>query len=326
MKQEKAEEARESRESPRMTETAINGPANSSDETVFGTDPNAANLCERRSGVPPLSPEEANRHKRQDAASTSQTRLKLAPLGFEPLPFFAFVRVHSRANAFTLLEMLVATAVFSLMIVMLLQLTSGLITNANRVDENLKIDQEVRILFDLMRRDLAQARIGTNQNQFYGTATNVCFVSSSSHLKTNYVSDQRLVTYYFANNTIYRAVVDPTLANYTNNPIIWNPLQPSWWTQPGFMANVATNASAEALLTGVYPYSDWNNGNPFLYTFRDGSTNITTMPTNPPNGLTVGFSVASRQATRSGRDPININDRKQFRYDIELNIPPPFNP
>jgi hypothetical protein len=175
-----------------------------------------------------------------------------------------------------------------------------------------------------MRRDIAQARIGTNQNQFYGTPTNVCFVSSTSRLKTNYVSDQRLVTYYYANNTIYRAVVDPTITNY---PSVWNPLQPSWWTQPGFVANVATNATAEALLTGVYPYSDWNGGNPFLYTLRDGSTTTATSDTNPPNGLTVGFSVASRKATRSGRaSATNTNDMKTFKYDIELNIPPPFNP
>ena len=223
---------------------------------------------------------------------------------------------------FTLLEMLVATAIFSLMILMLLQLTSGLMSNANRVDENLQIDQEVRILFDLMRRDLAQARIGTNQNQFFGTATNVCFVSSSSHLKTNYVSDQRLVTYFYANNTIYRAVVDPTLTNY---PTVWNPIQQSWWTQPGFVTNVATNANAEAMLTGVYPYdASWNNGNPFSYAFR--GTNTNSAPSNPPSGLTIGFSVASRQATRSGRDAVNTNDRKQMIYDIELNIPPAFNP
>jgi prepilin-type N-terminal cleavage/methylation domain-containing protein len=229
-------------------------------------------------------------------------------------------------SAFTLLEMLVATAVFSLMIVMLLQLTSGLMSNASRVDENLQIDQEVRTLFDLMRRDLAQARIGTNQNQFYGTSNSVSFVSSSSRLKTNYVSDQRLVTYYYANNTIYRAVVDPTLANYTTNPIVWDPLHPSWWTQPGFIANVATDANAEALLTGVFPY-DAAYPAPFSYTLRTQTNPVSaTATSNPPSGLTVGFSVASRKATRAGRADTSTNERKQFKYDIELNVPPPFNP
>jgi type II secretory pathway pseudopilin PulG len=224
--------------------------------------------------------------------------------------------------AFTLLEMLVATAVFSLMIVLLLQLTSGLMTNANRVDENLKIDQEVRILFDLMRRDLAQARIGTNQNQFYGTATQVSFVSSTSRLKTNYVSDQRLVTYFYASNTIYRAVVEPTISNY---PTVWNPLQPSWWTN-----DVKTNA--EALLEGVFPYdtppyTSVSYTNPFTYKLRTQVDPVwdATNTTNPPSGLTIGFAVASRSATRSGRAD-NTNERKKMKYDIELNIPPPFNP
>lgn len=219
--------------------------------------------------------------------------------------------------AFTLLEMLVATAVFSLMIVMLLQLTSGLMSNANRVDENLKIDQEVRTVFDLMRRDLAQARIGTNQNQFYGTPTQVSFVSSSSRLKTDYVSDQRLVTYFLADNTLYRAVVDPTISNY---PAIWDPLSPAWWTKSG------TN-NAEALLEGVYPY-DSAYTNPFVYTLRNGSLTAATDTTNPPSGLTVGFSVASRRATAraAGGAVTNTNERLQIKYDIDLNIPPPFNP
>ena len=91
-------------------------------------------------------------------------------------------------SAFSILEMLVATAIFSLMIVMLLQLTNSLLSNASRTDENLQTDQDVRILFDLMRRDLAQARIGTNQNQFYGSPTQVSFASSTSRLKTNYCS------------------------------------------------------------------------------------------------------------------------------------------
>ncbi|MEI6035432.1 MAG: prepilin-type N-terminal cleavage/methylation domain-containing protein [Verrucomicrobiae bacterium] len=229
------------------------------------------------------------------------------------------MRPPPNRSGFTLLEMLVATTVFSLMIVMLLQLTSGLMSNANRTDENLKIDQDVRILFDLMRRDLAQARIGTNQNQFYGTPTQVSFVSSSSHLKTNYVSDQRLVTYFLESNTIYRSVVEPTISNY---PTVWDPLNPAWWTKSG------TN-NAEALLEGVYPYdsTNWNNSNPFQYTFR--GTNTNSSPANPPSGLTIGFSVASQRAMAraGGADKVtNTNERKQLKYDIELNIPPPFNP
>jgi len=243
--------------------------------------------------------------------------------GSQPLPIFAFLRDHSRANAFTLLEMLVATAVFSLMIVLLLQLTSGLMSNANRVHANLTIDQEVRILFDLMRRDLAQARIGTNQNQFYGTPSQVSFVSSSSRLKTDYVSDQRLVTYFYESNTIYRAVVEPTTNNY---PTVWNPIKPSWWTND-------VKANAEALLEGVSPYdippytTSSPYTNPFSYKLRTQTESVweATNHTNPPSGLTIGFAVASRGATRSGRAE-NTNERKKMKYDIELNIPPAFNP
>ncbi len=221
-------------------------------------------------------------------------------------------------SAFTLLEMLVATTIFSLMIVMLLQLTSGLMTNANRVDENLKTDQDVRILFDLMRRDLAQARIGTNQNQFYGTPTQVSFVSSTSRLKSNYVSDQRLVTYYLENNTIYRAVVEPTMENY---PAIWDPINPSWWTKD-------VKANAEALLEGVYPYDSGNYKNPFMYELGDKTLTNTVSQTNPPRGLIMAVSVASKRAMdRAGTGgTVGTNDLKTMKYDIEHNIPPVFNP
>ena len=215
--------------------------------------------------------------------------------------------------------MLVATAVFLLMIVMLLQLSSGLMSNANRTDENLKIDQDIRTLFDLMRRDLSQARIGTNQNQFYGTSTQVSFVSSTSRLKTNYVSDQRLVTYYLENNTIYRAVIEPTITNY---PTVWDPLNPGWWSK-----NVKTNA--EALLEGVYPYDTNDYQNPFMYVLRNGTvTNTATAATNPPSGLVVAVSVAGKRAiARSGGGPITDTTKlRQLKYDIELNIPPAFNP
>jgi len=222
--------------------------------------------------------------------------------------------------AFTLLEMLVATAVFSLMIAMLLQLTSGLMTNANRVDENLKIDQEVRTLFDLMRRDLAQARIGTNQNQFYGTPTQVSFVSSTSRLKTNYVSDQRLVTYFYASNTIFRAVVEPTIGNYSSSPKVWDPINPSWWLND-------VKANAEALLEGVYPY-DLVYTNPFQYVQRNGNRVFSADTNNPPSGLTIGFSVLGKQALARMKSGVTgaTNGAKQMKYDIELNIPPPFNP
>lgn len=226
-----------------------------------------------------------------------------------------------RLTGFTLIEMLVATAVFALLIVMLLQLTSGLMNNASRTDENLKIDQEVRILFDLMRRDLAQARIATNQNQFFGSSNQVSFVSSSSRLKTNYVSDQRLVTYFYESNTIWRSVVDPLVDNY---PTVWNPLKPSWWEIAGYQDQLQKDA--EALLEGVYPFSA-DYPVPFTYVLRDGTRVNSTSATNPPSGLTIGFSVAGRKTlARTGGNITNTNDLKQMKYDIELNIPPAFNP
>jgi hypothetical protein len=174
-----------------------------------------------------------------------------------------------------------------------------------------------------MRRDLAQCRIGTNQNQFYGTSTQVSFVSSTSRLKTNYVSDQRLVTYYIQSNTIYRAVVEPTISNYTNK--YWDPINTNGWTNANWNDYVKSPTNAEALLEGVYGYPGWNNGNPFKYILRTGAGTDMTATANPPSGLIIGFAAASRSSTRSGR-PDNASERKTMKYDIELNIPPPFNP
>lgn len=229
----------------------------------------------------------------------------------------------SYKSAFTLLEMLVATAVFAILMMVVLQMTSGLMSGATRMDENLKLEQDVRLFFDIMRRDLAQARIGTNQNQFYGTATNLTFVSSSQRLKTNYVSDQRLVTYFLADasNSIYnirRAVVDPTIANY---PSLWNPLTSSWWNSGSFSTFVANTNNSEVVLSGVIPV----NSQIFGYYLAGSGTSVSTFPaTNPPRGLKVNFNLLTKRALTTG--VTNAGNVKQIEYDVDLNIPPVFNP
>jgi prepilin-type N-terminal cleavage/methylation domain-containing protein len=61
-------------------------------------------------------------------------------------------------NGFTLLELLVAMAVFSMMTVLMLSMTNSLIGNVSRIDENTEIERSVRVFFDLLRRDLHYAR------------------------------------------------------------------------------------------------------------------------------------------------------------------------
>ena len=228
-------------------------------------------------------------------------------------------------GAFTLLEMLVATAVFAMLMMVVLQMTSGLMSGATRMDENLKMEQDVRLFFDILRRDLAQARIGTKQNQFYSTNTSIAFVSSSQRLKPNYVSDQRLVSYFLAdaktNNgitsySIRRAVVDPTINNYPTN---WNPLVTNWWTSSGL-----TNTNfQEVVLSNVVEVSGVQGV--FFY-YEAGKTNVYLGldPTNPPRGLKVNFNLLTKRATKTG--VTNVGGIKQFEYDVDLNIPPVFNP
>ena len=228
-------------------------------------------------------------------------------------------------SAFTLLEMLVATAVFATLMMILLQMTSGLMSGATRMDDNLKMEQDVRLFFDIMRRDLAQARIGTNQNQFYSTNTNMAFVSSSQRLKTNYVSDQRLVSYFLAdaktnsgitNYNIRRAVVDPTIANYPN---AWNPLVTGWWTSSGltninFQEVVLSNVMEAPGFQGVFFYYQAGDSN--VYRGLD--------PTNPPRGVKVNFHLLTKRGMKTG--VTNSGGSKPIVYDVDLNIPPVFNP
>ncbi len=220
-------------------------------------------------------------------------------------------------NAFTLLEMLVATAVFAMLMMIVLQMTSGLMSGASRMDENLKMEQDVRLFFDLLRRDLAQARIGTKQNQFYGTGTTLTFVSSTQRLKTNYVSDQRLVTYFLRSNAILRAVVDPTIDYYPNT---WDPTVPYWWTSSGFR-NYVENTN-EAVLTNVFT----TNSEIFGYYLPNETTptNNATNAATPPRGVKVNFFLAGKRAVATGQT--NADKLTQIEYDVDLNIPPVFNP
>ena len=232
----------------------------------------------------------------------------------------------SYKSAFTLLEMLVATAVFAILMMVVLQMTSGLMSGATRMDENLKLEQDVRLFFDIMRRDLAQARIGTNQNQFYGTETNITFVSSSQRLKTNYVSDQRLVTYFLSRNTnvtnqtvydIRRAVVDPSTNNFPN---VWNPLVTNWWTNAGFSNYVTNTSNYEVVLSGIKTNASFFSYYPPNAT---NSTNYDTWP-NPPRGVKVKFNLLGKRALTTA--VTNANTVKEIDYDVDLNIPPVFNP
>lgn len=224
---------------------------------------------------------------------------------------------------FTLLEMLVATAVFSMLMIVLLSMTSSMLTHSARLDENAEADRDVRIFFDLMRRDLAQARIGTNKNFFRGESNNLFFVSSTSKLKPDYKSDSRLVSYRVESNKIYRAVVEPLI-----NDANWSAGTNGWWNN----ANVNGTNYSEAVLEGVLPYNPPGGGatNYFGYVGRDGRpTNSPTAATAPPAGVVVSFELLTKMAKKrlgSNIASFRESDVKRFRYDIELNIPPPYDP
>ena len=226
-------------------------------------------------------------------------------------------------NSFTLLELLVAMAVFSMMTVLMLSMTNSLIGNVSRIDENTEIERSVRVFFDLLRRDLAQSRIGKSQNFFRGESNRIFFASSSPRLNTNHVSDVRLIVYEMnvVNQTIRRAVVEPTMSNYSSGA--WNTTNTNWWNSPAFSD---TNFS-EIILEGVQVHS--NNGvttPPFLYVERNTGNPLygPTAVTNPPAGVTVAFGILGKKAISRG--VTNAQFTKMFRYDIELSLPPAFDP
>ncbi len=236
--------------------------------------------------------------------------------------------MNRTAAAFTLLEMLVATAVFSMLVVVLLSLTSSMLTQSTRVDENAEADRDVRIFFDLLRRDLAQARIGTNKNFFRGESNRLFFVSSSSRLKPEYVSDSRLISYSVETNSknilcFHRAVVDPVSTN-TN----WSPGTNGWWNN----TNVYGTDCSEEVLEGVRPHTNTNGVtyDYFTYIGRNGAPVASPTATNsPPSGVVVSFQLLTKSAKkRLGTNVAQAKeaDVKAFKYDIELNITPPYDP
>lgn len=219
------------------------------------------------------------------------------------------------------MELLVAMSVFSLMIVMMLGMTNSLLGHASRIDANTQIERDVRIFFDLLRRDLAQARIGKQQIFFRGESNKMFFATSSPKLSTNHVSDIRLVTYQLTpDNQIIRSVIEPTMSNYSAG--VWSPTN-TWWTNSS-----TTNANfSEVILEGVIPYTNSGTTYPF-FTYIARSTGMTigapTQTTNPPAGVVVAFGVQSSKSLQRGST--NLSDRRDFRYDIELNLPPIFDP
>jgi type II secretory pathway pseudopilin PulG len=232
------------------------------------------------------------------------------------------LQISSRV-AFTILELLVAMTIFSLMVVLMMSMTNSLMGHVSRMDENSEIERSVRVFFELLRRDLAQSRIGLNQNVFRGESNRIFFTSSSPRLATNYVSDVRLISYEMnvANSTIRRTVVEPTMSNYSSGA--WNPTNSTWWTN----AALSDTNFSEVILDGVQLYSDKGQTTaPFSYVQRNTGSLLTTptVSTNPPAGVVVSIGVLGKKAISRG--VTNAQSTKTFRYDIELNLPPVFEP
>ena len=229
----------------------------------------------------------------------------------------------NKLSAFTLFEMLVATAVFSLLIVTLLSLTSAMLKQSTRMDENAEADRDVRVFFDFLRRDLAQARIGTNQNFFRGESNRLFFVASTSKLKTEYISDARLMAYYQIGRQIYRTVVDPTDNNLGNGT--WSAGKANWWAN----ASITDTNKGELILDGAVAYTDQNGSasDLFSYVAKGNTGNLTASPTstnNPPSGVVVALGLLSKNAKL--RHTTNRADIKNYKYEIELNLPPAYDP
>ena len=210
-------------------------------------------------------------------------------------------------------------AVFSLMIVMMLSMTNSLIGHSARIDENTEIERDVRVFFDLLRRDLAQARIGQQQNTFRGESNRLFFAASSPLLKTDHVSDVRLIVYQFTGGNVSRSVVEPTIANFTNTDRAWNPFSTNWWTN----TNLTNPSFTEVILEGVQPYSNYPF---FAYVARTSGNPLSapTQTTNPPAGVEVSFGILGKNAKAKGGAVTNAT--KEFKYDIELSLPPIFDP
>jgi hypothetical protein len=202
------------------------------------------------------------------------------------------------------------------MVVMMLTMTNSLLGHSARVDENAEIERDVRVFFDLLRRDLAQCRIGLNQNTFRGESNRLYFASSTAHLKTNHVSDVRLIVYQQTENKILRSVVEPSISNFSDKA--WNPYTNNWWAN----ANLTNDNFTEVILEGVIPYT----GKP-LFEFVERNTgkllSSPTLHTNPPAGVVVSFGILGKRALARGN---TTNATKDFSYDIELNLPPIFEP
>jgi hypothetical protein len=200
-------------------------------------------------------------------------------------------------------------------------MTNALIGHSSRIDENTEIERDVRIFFDLLRRDLAQSRIGLQQNTFRGESNRLFFASSSPHLKTNHVSDVRLIVYQIVGDKVLRSVVEPTISNFDSGS--WNPYTANWWQNAGL-----TNALfTEVILEGVQPYSNQGQTYPlFTYVSRSSGTVMPapTATTNPPAGVMVSFGLLGKNALK--KDNPTASATKDFKYDIELNLPPIFDP
>jgi len=117
-------------------------------------------------------------------------------------------------SAFTLIELIVAIALASILILVTAMIFKQASSAFSQSDARSEVYQNVRAAFDTIKRDVSGATLNTNREWFNGDLNTIEFLSSTSNNNDQPIT---LIRYFLSGTTLYKS--ENTDTTFLNEPI-----------------------------------------------------------------------------------------------------------
>jgi len=125
----------------------------------------------------------------------------------------SIINIQSK-SAFTLIELIVAIALASILILVTAMIFKQASSAFSQSDARSEVYQNVRAAFDTIKRDVSGATLNSNRELFNGDLNTIEFLSSTSNNNDQPIT---LIKYFLSGTTLYKS--ENTDTTFLNEPI-----------------------------------------------------------------------------------------------------------
>ena len=125
----------------------------------------------------------------------------------------SIINIQSK-SAFTLIELIVAIALASILILVTAMIFKQASSAFSQSDARSEVYQNVRAAFDTIKKDISGSTLNTNREWFNGDLNTIEFLSSTSNNNDQPIA---LIRYFLSGTTLYKS--ENTDTTFLNEPI-----------------------------------------------------------------------------------------------------------